>query len=146
MKTRIIEATNAEGGGGINWGKFMVAQYDTNDWLTRSTVDAGRALNSILAGRGWTQKHAWVLDLQTGEGACFLLGGSAEHDLNEKHRIWVCPLYLPFLRWLYKQSKTTDPHWLDKLPAVVRFTEDEAPSALAGYRRGGGDDGTEQAR
>ena len=140
MKTRIIEATNAEGGGGINWGKFMVAQYERHEWQWPSRIDH----TSVIAGRGWTERHVWVLDLQTGEGACFLLGGSAENDL-EKHKIWVCPMFLPFLRWLYKQPRQCL-DWLAMLPAIVRFTEDEAPSALAGYRRGGGDDGTEQAR
>lgn len=50
------------------------------------------------------------------------------HDLNEKHKIWVCPLYEPFLEWLYRQ----DVRDLGKLPDHVTL---EAPAALWGYRR-----------
>ena len=61
--------------------------------------------------------HLVVLDLQTGEGAIFMPGGLAAADLD-KHGIWVCPLFEPFLAWLYKQDLSD----LDALPAVVEIT------------------------
>lgn len=126
MKTKIIEATNAEGGGGINWGKFMVARMDSEmDYV--SEVEGAHFMR-----RRWGDRHLWVMDLETGEGAVFAIGGYATVDL-EKHRIWVCPMFEPFLNWLYEQDITD----LDALPSMVRFTEAEAPSAMGGYRRKG---------
>jgi hypothetical protein len=86
-----------------------------------------------VRGRGWGDEHIWVLDLQTGEGATFRHGGMASADLN-KHRIWVCPMFEPFLAWLYQQ----DLHELDALPAVINLPD--APAAFHGYRRAGGPD------
>ena len=121
MQTHIIEATN-----GFNWGKFLVGRFD-KEWSYRSRMsDSGLPL---LGEVGWTQGHLWVLDLQTGEGACFRLGGNAHADLN-KHKIWVCPLFEPFLAWLYRQSAS-----FEELPAVVELPEAEAD--FYGYRRPG---------
>lgn len=125
MKTRFIEATNVEAGG-MNWGKFMLARFDEEEWTRRSAVDQRIQLHA----RGWTPEHILVMDLQTGEAAMLLPGGSAYHDL-EKHAVWVCPLFEPFLRWLYKQ----DVRDFDKLPALVQI--DDPASALSGYRREG---------
>ncbi len=125
---KFIEATNAEGGGGINWGKFMVARFEDSEWAVRAAIDG----LGLIGGRGWSPSHLIVFDLQTGEGAMFLPGGSPKHDLD-KHRIWVCPMFEPFLAWLYKQDLSD----LGSLPALVRFDETEAPSAMVGYRRGG---------
>jgi hypothetical protein len=125
MKTKIIEATqNLENG--FNWGKFLIGRLD-EEWRHRSIVgsDSDRAL---LAQCGWGSDHLWVLDLQTGEGAYFLPGGYAVADLN-KHAIWVCPMFEPFLTWLYAQDVTD----LDALPAVVELPN--VPGAFAGYRR-----------
>src|SRR6266568_9619596 len=83
----------------------------------------------MLSERGWTSDHLLVLDLQTGEGAIFRPGGSARADLNEKHQVWVCPLFEPFMEWLYKQD-TPD---LTALPDQVEL---DAPGAPFGYRRG----------
>lgn len=125
MRTKIIEATN-----GFNWGKFLLGEFD-HEWQVQSAVDEGRALLSAL---GWTPsaRHVWVLDLQTGEGAHFPVRerGHARSDLN-KHRIWVCPLYEPFLAWLYAQAAVP----LDELPTLVNLPE--AESAMYGYRRQG---------
>jgi hypothetical protein len=74
-----------------------------------------------------------VLDLQTGEGVVLRPGGNAKADLDE-HRVWVCPMFEPFLVWLYKQP---DPRKLYELPDVVTLGEAEAPSDLRGYRREG---------
>lgn len=131
MKTKIVEVTNAEGGGGINYGKFLVGRHDAAEWQ-RSPAVAGAMLPSLLASIGTNPDCVWVLDLQTREGASFKPGGVAKSDLA-KHKIWVCPMFEPFLGWLYQQDLSD----LDALPDLVKLTEAEAPSALAGYRREG---------
>ena len=122
MKTKFIEATN----GPRNWGKFMVARFDEDEWRLKSAVSA----TALLEGRGWGPNHLMVFDLQTGEGALFRPGGQAGYDLN-KHRVWVCPLFEPFLVWLYKQDVSD----LDALPALVDLPE--AEFQMSGYRRPG---------
>jgi hypothetical protein len=128
MITKIVELTNF-----LNWGKFMVAHFDREEWQLHSTVDPG---SRLLAGRGWSPRHLWVLDLQTGEGAIFFPGGSAQADL-ESHQIWVCPMFPVFLGWLYKHPE----HCSDirTIPAYLELTDKETNehSALYGYRRSG---------
>lgn len=84
----------------------------------------------MLDERGWTHRHLLVVDLQTGEGAIFALGGFAKADLD-KHKIWVCPLFEGFLNWLYSQKFEQ----LEELPSVVKLNDPK--SALYGYRREG---------
>lgn len=130
MRTKFIEVTGlGPNGQPFNWGKFMVGCFDGEEWRRRSTVEPA----PILSGRGWTFKHLLVMDLQTGEGAAFKHGGLASSDLNDKHQIWVCPMFEPFLTWLYKQSVED----IDALPSHITLTHEEAPGALAGYRRDG---------
>ena len=126
MKIKLVEVTN----GIANWGKFLLGAFDT-EWEYKSVIDG----NSIIAGRGWSRDHILVLDLQTGEGAMFRLGGSAKADLDQ-HKIWVCPMYEPFLTWLYAQAgfHGTAGFW-DELPAHVDLPD--AEFAFAGYRRPG---------
>jgi hypothetical protein len=119
MRVKLVEVTN----GSRNWGKFLLGAFDT-EWEYKSVVDG----NSIIAGRGWSRDHLLVLDLQTGEGAMFRLGGSAKADLDQR-KIWVCPMYEPFLTWLYKQP---DPF---AIPAHVDLPD--AEFAFSGYRRPG---------
>ena len=123
METKFIEVTNNE----QNWGKFMLARFTPEEWTRRSAIDPPA---SLVRGRGWTPDHLLVFDLQTGEGAMFRPGGNAHADLD-KHRVWVCPMFEPFLEWLYEQ-KLDD---LDALPAMVNLPD--APFAFAGYRRAG---------
>lgn len=126
MQTIFIEATNVDGGG-VNWGKFMLARFDVEEWKRQSKI-GGRPM---LSERGWTPEHLLVVDLQTGEGAIFAPHGIASCDLNEKHKIWVCPLFEPFLEWLYRQDLSD----ISKLPGIVKLPK--AASALYGYRRPG---------
>ncbi len=121
MKTKIIEVT-----GTMNWGKFMLMRFD-KEWETKSQIDEGQLL---LRRLGWSTDHLWVLDLQTGEGAFFLPGGFAKSDLN-KHKIWVCPMYEPFLEWLYGQDLTD----ISKLPDTLKLLN--APGDIWGHRRQG---------
>jgi hypothetical protein len=120
--TRFIEATN----GPQNWGKFMVGRLTREELLRESAVAPGRPL---LQQIGHNPAAILVFDLQTREGGLFVPGGIAAADLD-KHRIWVCPLFEPFLVWLYAQDLSD----LDALPAVIDLPD--APFALAGYRRG----------
>ena len=125
MQTKFIEATNVDAGG-MNWGKFMVARFTESEWQRRSEVGG----QSMLAERGWAKDDLLVVDLQTGEGAVFKPGGYAKGDLD-KHAVWVCPLFEPFLGWLYAQDSAD----IEKLPALVKI---KSPvSALYGYRRPG---------
>lgn len=123
MHVKFIEATNKD----MNWGKFVVCRFDKDEWERRSAIDPGR---SILATRGWSPDNIWVLDLETREGAAFKPGGLAAADL-QKHKVWVCPLYQPFLEWLYTQDLSD----LGRLPAMVNLPE--APFAMYGHRRPG---------
>lgn len=121
METRFVEASN-----GLNWGKFLVGRFEAEEWALRSQVDD----RGLIYGRGWTPEHVIVWDLQTGEGSIFAPHGSAAADLN-KHRIWVCPLFEPFLIWLYDQDLTV----LQELPSYIALPD--TPGALFGYRRPG---------
>jgi len=104
----------------------MLGRFTADEWKRRSAVDERVQLNA----RGWTPEHILVMDLQTGEGAIFKPGGSPKHDLD-KHKVWVCPLFEPFLKWLYTQDLSD----FEKLPALVNIPD--PTSALAGYRREG---------
>lgn len=136
MQTKFIEATNriapSERYG--NWGKFAVCRFDPEEWARRAQVpDSAPIIGlSLLQTVGWGPEHVLVLDLQTGEGALFRHGGMASADLK-KHRVWVCPLFEPFLAWLYQQDLAD----LDALPDYVDLAD--APFALTGYRRPGRD-------
>lgn len=134
MISTIIEVTN-----GTNWGKFMVARFDRAEWGQRSRISGSHT--PLLRQIGWGPEHVWVLDLQTGEGACVRPGGSAHADL-ERHKIWVCPMFEPFLEWLYAyfkgqfQSIEAGLEDIQALPALVALDCPEK-SALSGYRRPG---------
>lgn len=136
MNVKIIEATQ-DIERGMNHGKFLLAQLDIEEFTTPSLVNGGLLLPQI--GYWEFDPHwLWVLDLQTREGAYFHVGhGSARADL-QKHRVWVCPLFEPFLEWLYTQ-RVAD---LADLPAVVELPD--APGAFAGYRRPGPDESFEE--
>jgi hypothetical protein len=138
MKVKLIEATNfrlkPDGSKAyFNHGKFMLGRFDADEWRWKSIIDERAGLDSLLLQRcGWTPNHILVWDIQTGEGAIFRPGGLASYDLN-KHRVWVCPLFCPFLEWLYKQDLSD----LDKLPDFIELDVKDAPFALSGYRRPG---------
>ncbi len=125
MKTKFIEAHDATD---FNWGKFAVGRYEPEEWDRMSSVDTKTGV-PLLNAVGWEENHIWVMDLQTGEGFCTTTYGSSTADLN-KHKVWVCPMFEPFLEWLYKQDLTD----LDQLPSVVNLGD--VPTAMQGYRRG----------
>lgn len=100
MTTRCFECQN-----GFNWGKFLIGLFD-QEWSVLSQVDSG----PLLHRRGWTDRHILILDLQTGESAIFSHGGLAVADLTKK-AIWVCPMFLPFLEWVYRQDLKKFDEW-----------------------------------
>ena len=126
METRIIEARNGEQ---ANWGKFLVGRFDIEEWSRRSVLPGADSPLPLLRRVGWRPDHIFVMDLQTGEGAIFRPKGFAPADLT-KHAIWVCPLFEPFLTWLYQQDLSD----LNHLPELVDL---DAPFAMSGYRRPG---------
>lgn len=130
MQTFIFEAAHSPDGG--NYGKFMVGVFGS-EWSYRSGVDPGARL---LRQRGWGFGHMLVMDLQTGEGFTTHASGSAHAELC-KTRIWVCPLFEPWLTWLYRQLRGNS-----DILAVLRDLErvvylPDAPAAFRGYRRDG---------
>jgi hypothetical protein len=128
MKTKVIEASQSLKHG-PNWGKFLVGRLELDvEFKRESVVDPGRPL---LAGQCHREPgDLLVLDLQTGEGAMFRPRAFQPSDLA-KHRIWVCPLYEPFLVWLMAQD-------LRDLTALPDFVElSGAEEALYGHHRGG---------
>lgn len=125
MQTKFVEVTN----GPLNWGKFLLMRFDEEDLAYRSVVAGGGWLLALI---GWNPKAIWVLDLQTCEGVAVKPGGLAAADLH-KHRVWVCPMFEPFLDWLYKQPLPLD---FGKIPPHVDLPE--AEFAMSGYRRPGG--------
>lgn len=137
MRTRIVEATN----GPFNWGKFLIGTFDDAEQSRSSVVDTA-STRPLLAQIGHPSRAVLVLDLQTAEGAVFnpsnlvdragpspdteLAARCASSDLS-KHQIWVCPLFEPFLAWLYTQC-----YPYADLPEHVEL---DVPFAAQGYRR-----------
>ena len=62
----------------------------------------------------------------------FRPGGMPKADLDQ-HRVWVCPMFEPFLAWLYEFADASD--WFDRLPELVELPN--APASMQGYRREG---------
>src|SRR5438093_10064214 len=98
MITKFIEASH---GGGGNWGKFLVARFEDDEWQRKSyvakhDVEPEPSMDmGLLSARGWSRHDIIVFDLETCEGAAFKPGGSATADLD-KHRVLVCPLFQGF--------------------------------------------------
>lgn len=133
MISVFIEATDATL---FNWGKFMVSRFTAEEYDRPSAIDTGKRL---LPAIGHGPRDIMVFDLQTSEGAIFTPGGLASADLL-KHRIWVCPMFEPFLAWLYRQDLTD----LRKLPVMVNLGD--VPTSMQSYRRTGIDSDLDQVQ
>jgi hypothetical protein len=131
MITHFLEAS--QGPRGPNHGKFLLLRLDARELETRSALPGFETM-PLLAGRKFTGRETFMLDLQTGEGAAFLMTGLAEADLS-KHRIWVCPLYLPTLQWLYTRNLGEGAGDITALPRYVELPD--APFAFAAARNPG---------
>jgi hypothetical protein len=111
----------------------LIGAFD-DEWEYTSVIDGSQ----LISGRGWTRDHLLVLDLQTGEGSIFRPGGSAKADLD-KHRVWVCPMFEPFLTWLYDRVRA-DPGQSNGLLFAMLPQHIDLPDAefeMSGYRRPG---------
>lgn len=75
------------------------------------------------------RSSALVLDLQTGENAIFRPWCLAR-DALAKRRVWVCPLFEPFLKWAYRR-----PSPRDTLPELVELGAPAAMHALPPHWR-----------
>jgi hypothetical protein len=147
VRTIFIEATqNIKQG--PNHGKFMIAMFDGEEWKRPSAL--GEAVGGMGAGGSLlrrcrlTPRDLLVMDLQTGEAAVFCHGGFAMADLG-KRRVWVCPLFEPFLNWLYKQP--LERILRGELPPLIELPD--AAFELYGHRRPGpevGEEGVEPSR
>lgn len=134
MIAHYIETYNS-----FNWGKFVLLRHSPEDLHRRSALP-GQENASLLYGRKWDAEGTFITDLQTGEGCVFYLDGGADEQsrlLNNKHQVWVCPMFEPFVRWL----ADTHPELargggdITSLPSVVELPL--APTSMAGYRREG---------
>ncbi len=136
MDTKFVEAGHGPHGG--NWGKFMVGRYTDVELAEPARFPGCERARRLVNLTGPGRQDIWVLDLQTGEGARFPIEFASttdvRHQLN-KHRIHICPLYEPFLAFLYGYIDAHRRTWWEDLPRVV-----EMPAAefrLFGRRRPG---------
>lgn len=128
MDTRFVEVTNGE----FNWGKFLVARLDHEEVLRPSVISP--EFGSLIRQRGWSKTDILVLDLETCEGAVFSPRGTYARGDLKKHQIWVCPMFEPFLGWLYQQDLTD----LSLLPDSLDLPD--AKFMAQGHRRTGPED------
>jgi hypothetical protein len=131
METKFVEAGHGERPG--NWGKFLVARFDAAEW-TEPARYPGCDYPCLIASQSWAEDMVWVMDLATQEGAGFMPGGLAEADL-QRHQIRVCPLFEPFLVWLYEFVAEHAETWWQDLPRTLDLPD--ADFVLFGYRRPG---------
>jgi hypothetical protein len=132
MISHFIEGTND-----FNYGKFLLLRFDTSERQVRTALTGfeGHPLFTFGGQRKLNPRMTLVVDLQTGEGAAFSLDPMSWTELGDKHRIWVCPMYEPFLRWLCQQGLDNGGGDITALPRCVQL--DEAESSLFGHRREG---------
>lgn len=135
MDTKFVEAGHGPDAG--NWGKFLLGRY-TREELAEPTRFPGCEGQRVVSLRGNGAHHLWVLDLATGEGARFPINSTKPYDailkLND-HQILVCPLFEPFLAWLFAHIDGHRETWWQTLPRTVELPT--AEFSLFGYRRPG---------
>jgi len=115
----------------FNWGKFAVGRPTNQEWAEPIRFPGCGSFASLLESQGWTQQHIFVFDLSTGEGAMFYPYGLVSANINQ-HRIWACPLFEPFLEWLYAFIRRNTDIWWNELPRTVVLPD--APAQIYGIR------------
>ena len=119
--THLIEASD-----NAAYGKFLIARLD--DELHASSALPGYEGSPLLRLGGlrrFNENSTLIVDLQTGNAAVFFIsnGGSWEADLNRTGPIHVCPMFRPFLKWLYEQKVPVHPPAaIQDLPRFVEVT------------------------
>jgi hypothetical protein len=136
-----------EAGNDFNHGKFMLCQLEVKELAAHSALPGyeDKLFFQLGGSRKFNGRNFFVIDMQTGEGAAFSLrphsdtptgaAGAAKFELN-KHKIWVCPMFEPFLCWLFAQDIAVGTD-ITKLPRYVHL---DAEASMLGYRRSGPDD------
>jgi hypothetical protein len=142
MDTCFVEATN-----GFNHGKFMVGRLTAEEAQATSNLPGleGEWLFHNSGGRRrFTPDRTLIVDLQTGEGCEFSLerhglphAEQASWELNDRHKIWVCPLFEPFVRWLAVWASEHENWTIGQIPNLIDLKD--AKFAFAGHRREGSD-------
>lgn len=115
METKIIEADQDN----VSYGTYLLGKFDREEWARPSIM---QGMPSLLHYQGWTGDHILILDLsRPGVGAIFRCGGVPRYDLEKRRllvdKVAICPLFEPFLEWLYTQD-TKD---LKALPDTVEL-------------------------
>lgn len=119
--THFIEASQTAAG--FNHGKFMLGRLSEVEAAARSALPGyeDESLWTVGGRRRLNPRSTLVLDLQTGEGAAFALRGLAVADLAARE-IWVCPMFEPFLVWLYQQGLGDGSGDIKALPRFVTLS------------------------
>lgn len=136
MISHFVEVTHGTEMG--NWGKFQLLQLQIEDVTYQSEVHKQMGESApLLRQIGFQRNYIWFLDLQTLEGVAMPPpnGDAATHVKYylDKHQIWVCLLYEPFVSWFWQQGFKS----IKECPPLVELPD--APGGLHGYRRGGPD-------
>jgi hypothetical protein len=123
MVTHFIEASD-----GMMHGKFMLGRLDSAELGVRSALPGSEEdpLMRVGGRRRLNERSTLIVDLQTGNGAAFFIGGGLWiADLNRTGPIHVCPMFPPFLKWLYEQKVPDFPATaIEQLPRYVRITHE----------------------
>ena len=102
MITHFIEASD-----GVAHGKFMLGRLGGHELGLRSALPGFEEQRLLRVGglRRLNDRSTLVVDLQTGNGAAFFISrGLWSADLQRTGPIHVCPMFRPFLKWLYEQK------------------------------------------
>lgn len=117
MIVKFIEASD-----GTAHGKFMLARMDA-ELATRSGLPGyeDEPLMTVGGRRKFNSHSTLVVDLQTGRGAALALDPFSYTKLDEGGRMWVCPMFRPFLKWLCLQGLGMGAGDITALPSYVEI-------------------------
>ena len=132
MITHFVEVTD-----GFAYGKFLVCRMtgeELSTWSAMPEAPEGQRLLTYGGRRRFNERTTLVIDLQLGTGLAWPLSDgligmrhyTREH-FDRDLAPHVCPMYLPFVLWLYEQGKwargagdiTEIPRYLDLRTAEV---------------------------
>jgi hypothetical protein len=103
MITHFLEATD-----GMLHGKFMLGRLTKVEARTRTALPEldGSIFRNAGGARKFRPEVTLVLDLQTAQGAGFLLSDwFSTRDELQKLKAWVCPMYRPTVMWLTEHAE-----------------------------------------
>lgn len=134
VKTKFIEVDDK-----ANWAKLHLSQWEPSDLERKSKVREDTPLLVAVEGQRRESKDplkaVFIRDLQTEEGATlYPQKGIDPKPQLDAHRVWCCPLFLPFCYWLFHNYDGD----VTRLPDLVELPDNDVP-LLQGYRRPGED-------